>query len=390
MNSEFANGRATANLRLIPLIRILTKRGYLPLIAIYFVNVSGLSLGEVGIVGAFVALVKVASEVPTGYFSDEFSRKYSIVLAGVLAVIGNLVFIFFQNFAGVFIGTFFETMAYAFLSGTVQALAHDSLTVLGRENEYSKYSSRVQSISLVANAVLVAVTPLTYAIDARLPFVIGIAQFSLLTFAGFYLHDVRHFKAHDIIKKINMQWVKRHKPFMLFAFVFGLFSAIYIAPKDFTNLAFEAFGANPSYLGFVYAGASLIGAFIGLFAHKLKDLGPAKFSILDVLVVTAGFTSFASGNLIIAITALVLRVGFWRYRAIIYQDFILEKYQTDYKATLLSITFNTTQFFNIFLPLGMGALVAMFGLQSSFLIYGICVAFTGLPFVLIVRKVLAR
>jgi hypothetical protein len=55
----------------------------------------------------------------------------------------------------------------------MEALIHDSLVVLDEVDNYAKIASRAQSLSLVGNAILVAVVPLLYPIDKRLPFVIS-------------------------------------------------------------------------------------------------------------------------------------------------------------------------------------------------------------------------
>ncbi len=100
--------KAKRNLKIYPLTRIFTKRVYLPLIAIYFTNVIGLSLSEIGFLAAYVGLIQLLIEIPTGYFSDKVSRKLSFIIAGVMGVIATLFIVFMQNKTGVFIGMFFD------------------------------------------------------------------------------------------------------------------------------------------------------------------------------------------------------------------------------------------------------------------------------------------
>jgi hypothetical protein len=373
--------KARRNLKVYPVVRIFTKRVYLPLIAIYFINVVGLSLSEIGFLAAFIGLVQLIIEVPTGYFSDKISRKYSYILGGVIGMIATLFIVFMQNKTGVFIGMFFETVAYALFSGTGQALVHDSLSVLGREKDYSKYSSRTQSVSLLANAVIIALVPLSYTIDARLPFVFGTLQFFALVVTCIFLSDVRHEAIHNVVKPVRVHWLKGNKEFITFALVFGMFAAIYTSPSDFRNLALEAYGIRPELLGLYFAAASVVGAILGLFIHKLKELGLKKYAMLDSFIAVAALAGLSMGSPYIAVGALILNMSFWRYRGIIYQDFILAKYRTKYKATLMSVVHNAEQLNKVWQPAAIGLIVGIYGLQTGFLFVAAFAALLAIVFV---------
>lgn len=383
------NRRAAAlNVRLYPLVKIVTKRVYLPLTAIYFVNVVGLSLPELGLAIALAAGATLIFEVPTGYFSDRFSRRYSFVLAGLFAILANLLFVFMQNKTGVYIGVILEALAYAFISGTGQAIIHDSLTVLKRPEDYSKVMSRAQALGLTANALLIALVPLTFAIDPRLPFLFGIVQFSCLAILGLKLQDVTHYEDNDIAISINFNWVRKNPGFMLFAFVFGIFAATYTSPSHFQSLAMEAYGLNPAILGIFFSIASLTGAVVGIFIHKLKQLGVKKYSVFDACINIFTFSLFTFGNAWLAVAGLIVSMAFWRYRDIIYNDYILQTYNTRYKATLMSIIYNMIGLNEVWQTIVIGLLVSAYGLQNGFTIMTVAVACLAIPFVIVTNRTL--
>lgn len=63
---------------------------------------------------------------------------------------------------------------------------------------------------------------------------------------------------------------------------------------------------------------------------------------------------------------MVLAISFWRYRRIIYQDYLLKIYPNVYKATLVSTLNNLEQVNAIWLPLAITAAIHQFGIARGF------------------------
>ncbi|MFT4532643.1 MAG: hypothetical protein ACI9T8_000674 [Candidatus Saccharimonadales bacterium] len=227
-----------------------------------------------------------------------------------------------------------------------------------------------------------ALVPLTYAIDERLPFVFGIAQFATLFTISYFLSDVNHNKEYDVQPPINITWLKNNKSFIWFAVIFGLFAAMYTSLTDFKSIAFEVYGIVPATLGFYFSITSLAGAILGYSVHYLKKLTLKQYATIDILVVFIGLAGYSFGSPVIAVIAMVINFSFWRYRAIIYQEHIFKKYKTRYKATLMSVLFNAEQVNGVWLPVVFGVIVAALGLQTSFAIAAGFALIVAMPFML--------
>jgi MFS family permease len=381
---------AERNIRLYTLVRIFAKRVFLPLSAIYFVSVSGLSIEEIGILGAFSAIVAMVLEVPTGYFADKFGKSYSIRIAGAINALATLVFVLIQNKTGVFLGILLESIGYAFLHGAGEALMHDSLEVLGKPDQYTKVSSRAQSKSLLINAGIIAFVPMTYAVDERLPFLIGTFAYLVLTWVGFAMKDVHPKIEHSAHPrpKFRIGQVKNYSHLIWFAIVFGLFGALYTAPSDLRNLALEEYGVSPEFLGWLFAIGSIAGAIIGYGIHLLKKMPLWQYVIIDCSVQTLAFAFYATGNPWIATSGFVMSMSFWRYRRIVYQDYVLAKYTTKYKATVLSTLANAEQLHRIWLPIVMAYVIAGLGNPTAFAWFAVASALIAIPFGISVVKTL--
>lgn len=369
------------------------KRPYLALLGIYFVNVSGLSLIELGVFMGLSGLATIFLEVPTGYFSDKVSRRWSFILGSVSVIVAALIWSFVQNQFGVYLGAFFELLGYALFSGTNQALLHDSLERLGREKDYVRIDSKSQSLSLFFNAFIITAVTATYAIDVRLPFIIGALQYAGLLVVAFMLRDI-HVKhatkaAGFSLRNIRFNWLTKHSKFLAFGVVYGVFAALYTSSDKYNNLALEFYGVDPSTLGLYFAAASLVGAFLGMFVHKLKELPFKQYVSLDIFVASFSTFLFSFGSYQLAIIGFIIGMSFWRYRAIIYQQKILEKYPTRLKATLFSVLVNSEQLSRVWQSYILGVIFAGVGYMLGYTYLAAFTAVFGVVFYIFTTSLLS-
>ena len=114
---------------------------WLPIFFLYFSEV--LTLDEVLLVEMVYYLGVYVMEVPSGWFSDRFGRRVTMLVAAiVLAVAYGMIFVggSFLVFA---IAQFLKATGISFKSGTETAFHFDSLKVLGREDEFGAREARV-------------------------------------------------------------------------------------------------------------------------------------------------------------------------------------------------------------------------------------------------------
>lgn len=384
--------QALRNIKLYTWIRVLMKRPYLPILGIYFVNVSGLSLVELGVLMAFSSFVQIILEVPTGYFSDKVSRKYSFLFGSLSVILSVLIWSFAQNKLGVYLGSVFQVLGYALYSGTGQALLHDSLEYLGKDKDYVNVDSKAQSVSLFLNSIIIALVTATYAIDVRLPFLIGALQYLVLFGLSLFLGDIKtkHEYTNDIsLRSIRFEWIKKHSSFLVFGMVYGAFAASYTSSDKFNNLALEAYGIDASTLGIYFSIASLTAAFVGIFVYKLSSLSLSKFLLLDIFISLLATVLFATANPVLAVAGFVVSMSFWRYRGIIYQDKILQKYPTKLKATLISSIVNSEQINYMWQALVLGFVFGALGYARGYLLWSIGIVGIGILFYVITKKQLS-
>lgn len=356
------------NIRLFGIFKVFTKRAFLPLTTIYASQVGGLTVAELGVVAASASIVGLIFETVTGYWADKNGRRHSARIGAALALIGTLFYVFFASFPGILIATVVLTIGYSFLSGSMEALMHDSLVVLKREGDYAKVASRAQSLALIINAGIVALVPLLYPIDKRLPFIVGAVAYGILYYLATLVTEPPRLSIRA--RQQTLQYalrsvITRHTVF--FFVVAGLAIAIAVAPVDFYNLSYITLGLKPEHMGIIYACASVLGAFIGVFIHVLKRLTFRQYATFDLVMNALVMISIGwLQSLEFTIAAFVLNMALWRYQSILYQHYILRVHQTTkYKATLLSVLNNVRMIHETWLVLVFAFLAHQLGLLEG-------------------------
>lgn len=374
------------NIALYGPYQVFTKRVFLPLVAIYASQVAGLSVAQIGYVGVASALAMVVFETTTGFWADTYGRKNSSRVGAFLAGIGTLMYVLFPSFVGILLASLVVAIGYAFLSGAMAALIHDSLHVLGCEDDFPKVASRAQSLSLVINAGIMALVPMLYPVDPRLPFVVGIVAYMVLFLLASLLTEppVKHSAQEEERKFVGaVRHIVNRKTWLFFVCAGFMYGAT-TGPSDLYNLGFVQIGLAPERLGIVFAIGSLIGAVLGYFVHHLKHLSFRQYITVDVLSMVLVYVAFGFvTNKYLVVLLWVQNMALWRFQRIMYQHYVTKIYgNTRYKATLFSIISNISYLHSAWIMFILSGIADKVGLLHG-LRYGILFLLVFWPLLLI-------
>ncbi|MBB5960325.1 MFS family permease [Saccharothrix tamanrassetensis] len=110
---------------------------------------NGMSDGQISALFAIWSTVAVVAEVPFGALADRFSRRWSLVAAGLLQALGYALWTAspgFWSFAGGFV---LWGLGGALVSGALEALLHDGLTAVGAADHFGTVLGRVTAVGLL-------------------------------------------------------------------------------------------------------------------------------------------------------------------------------------------------------------------------------------------------
>lgn len=358
-------------------LRIFGKRAYLPLIAIYAVSVAKITLYDIGIIAAITSATQLILEIPSGYIADKIGHKRALMLGAVLTTISPLAYVILPNFMGIMLGSSIFFAGVSFYSGTIEAFIHETLLELKREKETAKIMSMAQTIGLIGNAVLIALVPLTYSIDPRLPFVIGAILLGInfiitttLTSPIKAREDVQELE-HLSFKRL-MQAFRASNHHILFTLI-GITTALSHSLYEFRELYFQDLGIPIETFGFILALTSILGAILSYNIHKLKKWKASTFYLLDfifyaVLTICLGFATHP----IIGIILFISLSAYGRSRKILIHAYVLDDCPTrKLKATYMSLLSFSGALNTIWAPLLLGYSMGRLGISMGYTTSGI-------------------
>ena len=122
---------------------------YHPIVTLYY-QARGLSFVEINSLWAIIVGVMAIAEVPTGILADKIGRKFSIIIALFLQLVGEVVYIFADHYLLFAFVAVIAGIGFAFSSGCFEAMMYDSLKKDGREKEMQKVSGLNDSFSQLA------------------------------------------------------------------------------------------------------------------------------------------------------------------------------------------------------------------------------------------------
>lgn len=364
-----------ANLRKYQLFILLQKRAFLPVIGIYLVSIGKLSLLDISTIASITVAVRLVLEVPTGYFADRFGRKWSVVVGSFIACFSPLAFIVFPNYLGGLLASLFYFGGFSFISGAHNAFIHDTMQALGRVEEYSKFRGRAQSYSLVGNMIIIALVPMSYSIDPRLPFIFGfifiLSAFLLaLTYSEPPVLSEEESIAPGIMNMLKT--IPKTELLILFS-IYGIISSVFDNAPQFREILYTNLGVPVAYLGVLLALGSLLAAAMGHVIHRLADLPHRVFYFVDIFILVVALLAIGiSQNPYLAIAGFLLMNMYDRNRAIVAESHILSRYPAkENKATLLSMLAFSSSLQGLWIALALGSSLHFFGISKGFVYFGL-------------------
>lgn len=127
---------------------------------IYLIEERGLSIGQVLAFEAAFGVTVLLAEVPTGIVADRYSRRLSLLLAGIITSVGFLTFGLATGVSILLVSYIAFGIGEAFTSGADSALLFESLKALGRDDEFARRVGFLNGMltALIAVSTLVGAT----------------------------------------------------------------------------------------------------------------------------------------------------------------------------------------------------------------------------------------
>lgn len=126
---------------------------WLPVANLYKMQMRGLTLTEISVMGSVLWLASALAEVPSGVVADVWGRRRSLAIGAFLYTAGLLATAVAESLWALMGASLLQMTAFAFISGADMALLYDTLKEQGREGEFVKHQGRSLSVMYAAQGV---------------------------------------------------------------------------------------------------------------------------------------------------------------------------------------------------------------------------------------------
>lgn len=269
------------------------------------VGITPLELSILFIIWAATALVL---EVPSGTLADLYSRKYLLIISGMLKASAFVVWLIYPQFAGFAMGFVLWGTGSSLASGTAEALVYDTLHARGEASAFTRiYGRGVAANSMgVATALLVGGAVAEYGFTAPL-IVSAVAPLLASAIVVVAIHETRAprsversaFKA-TLLAGVS---VARTDPWVTIAIAaFAIFVGTYGTIEEYIGpFLYEKPGISLTTIGIISAVAYVARSIGVAFAHRLGTLRLRSIVALFGLAAMPLVATQLSGPIIVGV-----------------------------------------------------------------------------------------
>ena len=352
---------------------------YLPVLTIYYQQ-RGLNFIQINSLWGIITGTIFLAEIPTGVIADRIGRKLSIIMALALQLVGEVFFLFAQNYSHFVFISIIAGLGFAFQSGCLQALVYDSLKESNREDKAKKSFGAIGAFfqsahilgALVSSFIIAQITPSRLA----LAIILTIISVGIALFISFFLNEPRLDYKHpekSPLKIVSESFILiRRNPALKRIILLGLFTTPFIGYlRNFQPPYFQLSHIPSMWLGLSLAIGGAIAALASKYAHKVEKLFGVGRGLLLATVLPGLFYVFMGAvfHPTLAVLLFTLNFGSMSLQDPILTDYYNIHISSEIRATVLS---TIGMFSSIYITL-MGLLigwVADTSLASAFIFMG--------------------
>jgi MFS family permease len=348
-------------------------------VIIPFYKANGLSATQILTVQAVFSAAMLLFEIPSGYASDRWGRRKTLILGGAAIVAGLTAYSFSYHITGFIAAEILLGFGFSMCSGTESAVLFETLSTLGRKSEYRKFESRAEFITRTGAAVSSIAGGLLASFGIRIPFYANTVSALALPSSAFFMKEPPHPKADhpNILKGIleAVVYSVRHRVILSSTFYSGAINMTgiisiwgYFILLGEMKLPLTLYGV----LFFAFQFASAIGAQC---SHFIARTIGKRNTLFLLLVIPAIYIVVGAVNIRMISTLAFLQAFLWGISTPFFLDIINAHAKQDVRATVLSTVSMTSRILYVAIGPVFGIIVDSAGSRAGFLFLACVFAF---------------
>ena len=342
-------------------VTLTQRRNFLPILAIYFLTFPDSTVKQIGIYTGLGYLASFLLEIPTGYFSDKFGQKNTLIIAKFSMLLSTLCFLIGNSLIWFIFGSILISTGFAFDSGTKQVFMHNTLKGLRKGKKYVKTMGKISANVSLISVALIIIFPFFTSINILLPILICLILDVIGLFVVISLVEPNQ---KLFSEKVNFKTLKelikksRKSSFYIVALYTGLICGFVTGSGTFKELYAISQGLPIIFAGFAMGLSRLIWFFIGHNAHKILEKITFKQLMKLEMIIFPAFLILLmlASNPYLIIILYALMSGYYMGRSQVEEYYFLHTYtfSKQYKATTMSIQSQVGSLIQFIVVFGIG------------------------------------
>jgi len=270
---------------------------------------------QMGTIAVISTIAGILFEIPTGALADLLGKKRVILIGMFLPALCYIVALTFESFFGFLASETLVVVSFAFLSGSLEAFAYDSLVEHKKVEHFNHVESRRRIFQSLALMISPAIGGYLYTINIRLPWFFGIATFSLGTLFFSLLAkepsvDTYTFSFKEYWKQLGRGvkelFSEKTRDFIVPMFTFSII--MYLTINVVKQALGQYLGFGGDTLGYMFSVVSACAIVVGLLFPRIqKKLGIKKSYLVSyfIYITALSLASVGKSNILLGIIVLL-------------------------------------------------------------------------------------
>jgi len=304
-------------------------------VGVVWMLAQGLTLSEIAIIESLSLAVGLAIDIPTGFISDKFGRKLTLISANIFQGSSFLVFALSHDFWQFLGAAMLLAIGFALSSGAEEAYVYENQS----GNNYRRSFSNLNVVDEAATILGLLATPLLISQWSLQSVFVGasVLVFATALLGWFILEDKKSTAVLEGKQKLRekqelLALIRKHAPLI---FLFIILAIYYEAGRVFWQPQLVNTGFKIEQLGFLFAVfklASLAGAYVG----RHQRFSPKKEIVVIGVLVTVSFLLIASSIWFLVIAGFFLYSFLENVYRIVESNFLQGLAKSERRASFLS------------------------------------------------------
>lgn len=352
---------------------------------ILFLQKNGLSFQQIFILQAFFSFWIVVWEIPSGYLSDKWSRKNTIILGTLSMTIGYFIYTQSYSFTWFLFAESFVALGASCISGADSAILYDTLQQINKGEQYRKIEAKAHSICSFSEGMASLCSSLVVMISLRATvyaqaLVVALSIPIALSLVEPRSHDATSTETgwKDILKIVKHS-LHDHKEIKWLILYGSLIGASTFSMVWFIQPSLEQVGIPLTWFGVIWAMLQFSISIFALFADKYETSLGRKWSLVSLLLIVCGsyFLLGSSGGVL----GLFFFLPYYFVRGVkepIFKDYINKLVPSSMRSTVLSVKSMMMRVIFVIIGPLIGGAADLYNFQTAYLFAGTVFGILGI------------